>query len=167
MRRLLFATLLAVLSFASPARAQERHNETAGGFSYIPPAGWAIKPFPGLTYGLLLGPTENEYAANLNFVVETKKQSFDDFVTESENKMKSYMPEYVQITKAKFKTAKGVQGVRITASVLKGKRRLKEYLYFFPMPGGKKIAVTGSALPMDLAMDAVFDKTVASLQFAK
>lgn len=71
------------------------HYEKAGGFSYDPPKGWQIIQLPGLKYRIAHGPTENEFAPNINVVDEAFMGTLAEYVDLNlENMKKMFRRSY-------------------------------------------------------------------------
>jgi hypothetical protein len=65
----ILATTVFVLALALSGFAQAtctRHTEIAGGYSFCPPAGWAVEESPGQKFKIVMGPVGNVFTPNIN-----------------------------------------------------------------------------------------------------
>src|SRR5437870_2673979 len=80
------------------------HYEKTGGFSYDPPEGWQVVQFPGLKYSISRGPTESEFASNINVVDETFSGSLAEYVDLNVENMKKMFTDFTVLKREDFQT---------------------------------------------------------------
>jgi hypothetical protein len=78
-----FFTLLSLLFTSISSEGQELGDTVsqAGLFSYQAPKGWAIKSTPMSKYNVAVDAPRNNFAANINVVVEPYPKSLTDYVS--------------------------------------------------------------------------------------
>jgi hypothetical protein len=114
----------AALIVAAPLLAEQagRDVEPAGGFSYLPPAGWTLMDFPGLKYKVAIGPVTDGFAANINVVDESYHGNLSDYVAANSKNMKAVFKNMKVESQDNFQSDSGEHGcVMICSDEQQGK----------------------------------------------
>lgn len=133
----------------SPALAQGRLSEPAGGFSYLPPAGWHIRTFPGLKYQVCYTTPAGGFAPNINTVDEVAPLPLGPYVQLSVSQMKRAYTSLHVLGQKPFVTASGVHGIRMATDGVVGGRHMHQVFYVFPGTSSRKYVLTASSLASD------------------
>jgi hypothetical protein len=120
-------------------------DETAGGFSYEPPAGWDTVAFPGLKYKVTHGPAANGFAPNINVVDEIYSGSLSDYADLNMANLKRLMPDLKIIRRDEITTNDRQPGKRVVVEDRQVRMELRQTFYIFGN-GSRKYVVTCSAL---------------------
>ncbi|MBN1977869.1 MAG: hypothetical protein JW918_10740 [Anaerolineae bacterium] len=123
----------------------ERHVESEGGFSYVPPSGWQVVDAPGLKYKVARGTPTGDFTPNLNVVDEPFSGSLDDFVTASLASFKEFLKDVRIVSQEDFVTDEGERGVKVVIEDTQQDVELYQVFYIFDA-GAKKIMVTYTRL---------------------
>ena len=134
---------------AAPGTGGARVMETTGGFSYVPPAGWRVTPFPGLKYRVIYGRPSGGFAPNINFVDEAANMALSEYAQASLTQMKLHFPGFHFRGQTPFVTASGLRGVRMVADDSPTGQKLQQVFYLLPGRGAVKFVVTASTLASD------------------
>ena len=145
-----------------PAAAQEtRLSEPAGGFSYLPPAGWHIRTLPGLKYKVCFAKPLAGFAPNINTVDEVAPVPMGPYVQASIAQMKRAYANLHVLSQKPFVTASGVHGVRMVTDGLAAGKHMHQVFYVFPGANSRKYVLTASFLASDGSKyDAVTDASM-------
>lgn len=146
--RLAVACLLLAACSKAPAHetgGDEPNRYRAAGFSYVPPAGWETRDFPGLKYKIATGPVHDGFAANLNVVDEAFSGPLKVYVGANLENMGRMMPNFAVASQADFETDDGVDGTRLVATSTQNDMAMRQVFYFIPGKG-KFYVVTCSDL---------------------
>jgi hypothetical protein len=145
----------------------QRHVETAGGFSYIPPDGWVVRTFPGLKFKVAVGPVAGGFAANLNVVDEEHKGSLEDYVKANQATLERLLAKFRLIKKDDFRGMDDLPGVRMIIENEQGGKALRQTFFFFAN-SNTKFVITGSTLADGGdKLDAAFENSMKSFRFEK
>ena len=126
-----------------------RLSEPSGGFSYLPPAGWKIRTFPGLKYKICYTTPAGGFAPNINVVDETAPVSLAEYIRVSMAHMNLAYSQFQLLSQAPFVTSSGLHGVRLVSRGTMNSRSVRQIFYVFPAPSSRKIIVTASWLATD------------------
>lgn len=126
-------------------RESERHYEPAGGFSYIPPAGWELVEASGAEYKVAVGPEQGDFRPNLVVVDEPFDGSLDEYVSTSLTHMGDFFEGFQVISQDEFVPLDGPAAVRFVVENAQGGRLLRHSFYCFDA-GARKIVLTGTQL---------------------
>ena len=155
---------LAAAFSITPALAQGRLSEPAGGFSYLPPAGWHIRTLPGLKYKISYAMPANGFAPNINVVDEVSAMPLDKYLQLSMVGMRKAYTKLRVLKQAPFVTASGVPGERLAVEGVVGDKHMHQIFYVFPA-NNRKIVVTASSLASDGGKyDAATDKSIKTFK---
>lgn len=140
-----------------------RHSEA--GFSFVPPPGWEVRPFPGLKFRAAVGPPAAGFAPNINIIDDVNPLPLDDYVQANLNGLRQMTQNFRLVRQEAFKTAEGLEGGRLIGENDQQGRRLRQTSYFFAR-GGTKYVVTCSALAEGgEQFDPVFEATMKTFRF--
>lgn len=142
------------LAFAiMPGRAQELGDTVSqpGIFSYQAPKGWAVKDTAISKYKVAFDAPKNNFAANINVVVEPYPKSLSEYVELNKTQLKATpIFQNLQIIDEKpFETSAGVKGTRLVVKDTLGKINMQQIFYFFAGASDVKLVVTASSLVGD------------------
>jgi len=135
--------LLILLLVAGPGLAKQLSE---GPFEFTVPSGWTVKPFGSLKYKLAFGPASNGFAPNINIMADETPLSIDKYCQGNEAVLKKQIPNIKIKGKSYFKTAKGLQGVKLVTSSNQQKKDLVQTFYMFPGKKNTKFVVTCTSL---------------------
>lgn len=143
---------------AIPTESPDRHYEPAGGFSYVPPAGWEMVKAPSLDYKVAVGPEADGFTTNLTVVDEPFDGSLDEYVSSAVDGLNQYFESFEVLSQDEFNVEAGLTGVRIVAENVQSGSVLRQRFYLFDA-GKTKFVVTctrlaGAAAELDAACDA-------------
>ena len=144
-----------------PARV---HYEKTGGFSYDPPEGWQIMEFPGLKYRISHGPTENEFAPNINIVDETFKGGLTAYVDGSLENMKKLFTDFTVLKREEFQTEDGLSAIRLVAENKQHGRMLRQTSFFFSKARRKYVATCTTLAEEGEGLDGLFAQSMKTFR---
>jgi hypothetical protein len=154
-------------SVPTPTLEQEsgRYYEPAGGFSYIPPAGWELVEASGTTYKVALGPLQDDFTPNLVVVDEPFDGTLDEYVSASLANMSDFFEGFQLISQDAFAPLEGPAGVRLVVENAQGGRRLRHSFYCFDA-GARKFVLTGTQLSgSGASLEPTFDAAARTFRF--
>ena len=151
------AAVLSLAALAPVSAAPAGHAETSavrlsepsGGFSYLPPAGWRIRTFPGAKYKISYTTPAHGFAPNLNVVDETAAVGLSDYVRASMSHMNLAYSQFRLLSQGAFSTSSGLHGIRVVCQGTLSSRTVRQIFYIFSAPSNRKIIVTASWLASD------------------
>jgi hypothetical protein len=144
-----------------------RHEETAGGFSFVPPKGWTIREFPGLKFKIAAGPAAAGFAPNINVVDESFGGSLAEYVKLNLDTLPKVFQKSRVVNQGAFKTNAGLEGARAITENEQNGKLLRQTFYFFPR-GDRQFVVTCSVLAEGgEKLDAVFEASMKTFRFDK
>ena len=138
-------------------------NEEAGGFSYDPPAGWAIKEMPGLKYRIAAGPASGGFAPNINVVDAPSPGSLDAFADGNVEEAKRILRAQV-LVREPFTTASGEKAVRAVLVSQQLGFSLRQTFYIFGSPSHKYVVTCSALANGGEALDATFAASMKTFQ---
>jgi hypothetical protein len=142
----------------------ERHYETAGGFSYVPPRGWELVDSTRIEYKIAREPVAGGFAGNLNVIDETFPGSLDEYVAASLENMSSFFDGYRQISQDDFQPATGSPGVKVVAEIAQQGRLLHQTFYFFGSDETKFVVACTRLAEAGEEFDAICEESVKTFQ---
>jgi hypothetical protein len=125
----------------SPRAAYEK----AGCFSYDPPQGWRVLEFGGLKYRISAGPSENEFAPNINVVDERFSGSLREYVDLNLQTLNKTFIDFKLVRREDFQTDDGLAAVRLVCEDTQQGKRLRQTFCFFGK-SSRKYVVTCTAI---------------------
>jgi hypothetical protein len=134
--------------------------EESRGFLIYPPESWQAINYPGLKFKAIIGPVENDFAPNINFVEEANPfRSFFTYADVAANNMREAGTKV--ITRGQFTTDSGMDAVRIETNT----EKILQVYYLFDT--GQKIFTVTCSAPLQSGSDyvAIFDNSVKTLEF--
>jgi len=135
--------------FLSPlifAETGPRVFEQSGNFSYRPPLGWNVTEYPGLKYKIVFGPSENNFAVNINFVDEIYNGNLRSYIDLSIANLKEIVEEYKLLSRDTFVTNLGISGERVIINDVQQRFFMRQIFYFIPAPDNRYFVITCSSL---------------------
>jgi hypothetical protein len=170
-----FLAVAWLVILASPLAADEagvddpdekrRHTERAGGFSFVRPEGWEVREIPGLKFEVVVGPTRDRFATNINVVDEAFKGSAEAYVRASLSTLKRQLKDLRIEKQEPFKTRSGLQGMRLITENQQDERLLRQTFYFFGN-GEKVYVLTCSTLAEGgEELDPLFERAMKTFRF--
>jgi hypothetical protein len=148
-----------------PVEANKRQVE-AGLFSYVPPAGWTVRDFPGFKFKICADQPKNNFAANLNVVDEAVPVEMAEYRKATLANMPQLLKEFKVLSDTDFKTDSGLQGARIAYQQTFNGKALQQIAYIFHNKAkGTFYILTGTSLPEDAKeLEATFDAAARSFR---
>lgn len=157
MRKL--ALLLVTLLVTGGPVAATQLSETP--FEFTVPSGWTVRSWKGMKFKLCFGPVSNGFAPNMNIMEDKASMTVDKYCQTNEAVLKQKIPSLKIKGKSYFKTAKGLQGVKLVTNSNQEKRNLTQTFYMFPGKGDAKYVVTCTTLATGAAKwGPQFDKSM-------
>ena len=149
---------------AAPAAAQGRLSEPAGGFSYLPPAGWRIRTFPGLKYRICYAKPASGFAPNINVADEVSAMPLDKYLQFSMAGMRKVYTSLRVLKQAPFATASGIRGERMVVDGIVADKHLHQIFYVFPASNHKIVLTASSLASDDSRYDAATDASMKTFK---
>jgi hypothetical protein len=152
---------------ATPSpEAAARYYEPEGGFSYVPPAGWAlVDGSSSLAYNVVRGPLQDGFQPNLNVVDEPFGGSLEEYVAASLENMRGFFNGFRLVSQDVFQPEEGPAGASLVVENVQSGRALRQIFFFFDA-GARKVVVTGTQLAgVGNAWDATFEGVARSFRF--
>jgi len=138
--------------------------EKTGGFSYDPPKGWQAVEFPGLKYRISRGPTEGQFAPNINVVDETFAGTLAAYVDLNVENLKKMVGDFRLLKQEDFQTEDGLPATRLIIQDKQQGRVLRQTFCFFGN-STRKYVVTCTALAQDgETLDGLFAQSMRSFR---
>ena len=145
MIRLLTIVTLALCS-VSTLGAEERLVIKDPLFSYLAPAGWAVRSLPQSKFKICHAAPDREFAPNINVVIESAPVGLDAYVNGNMAGLGRMFRGVKVVSNTPFTSAKGAKGRRLIVEFAHEGRQLRNLLYIFTGKGNRKYVVTGSGL---------------------
>lgn len=139
----LFLTLTTLLSCKD--QKEPTYDDSALSTEKLPltaPDGWRHDKFNGKA--VIVGPTHNGFAANINLAIETADLSLAEYVEKAMALAKKEMPNLKTLKQSPFKTNGGVDGIRHECSNEINNVPLRQTFYIFSADGNRKRIFTSS-----------------------
>jgi len=154
---------VAVLALSAAAAEPARHNEAAGGFSYVAPEGWTIKEFPGLKFKMVAGPAADGFAPQVIFADESHQGTLDAFATASKEMLAKAFENFKLLKEEKLQSGKN-NVVKLVAECTQQGKSVRQTFYLCEN-GADKLVVTCTALAADAVKhEPAFDALFKTLQ---
>jgi hypothetical protein len=120
----------------------ERHYETDGGFSYVPPKGWEFFEVPGFKYlGLMDSSPTGEVSSNVVFVDERYTGSLKNYVEEALKVAKQVNPKFEVLSVDEVVTDSGIHGISVVEKNEFNGLQMMQVQFMFDL-GEKKLVMT-------------------------
>jgi hypothetical protein len=164
--KVLLTIVFVFLSNLTFAQTGSRVYEYNGNFSYRPPLGWNVTEFSGLKYKIVFGPTEGQFAVNINFVDEIFSGNLHDYVNSNLTQLETFFQNYRLLSRKIFITNSGIRGECIIINDSQESLYLKQVFYFLPAPNNKYFVITCSALDtVSRKYLSVFEECIKTFEF--
>jgi len=139
-----------------------RIYEYDGNFSYCPPNGWTANNFPDLKYKIIVGPIEDRFAININFIIDIFNGNFHEYVN---NYFLQLSKDSKIMGREQFLTNSGISGECAYIDDNQGEFFLRQVFYLFQISDKKFIAITCS-VPNNVSSKylSLFNKTVKTFE---
>jgi serine/threonine-protein kinase len=137
-----------LLAERSAPKLGQRHVEIEGGFSYCPPADWAMYEMPGMKYKLFRlakGNFANNVVAES---ITTPGSTQDDVVSLRTNNPRLYQ-DYVEHSLSEFTTDTKIAGQKLEISGIMFGNKLRQSFYFLPAASNFRVVLTYTCLDAD------------------
>jgi hypothetical protein len=162
---LTFTAGCAVRAPADAAGDPRRHVEPAGGFSFVPPEGWEVRPIPGLKFKAAFGPTSAGFTPNINVVDESFDGPLDAYVQGNIGAARRAFKQFRLLSQDEFNTSGDLRGARAVGENELNGMVLRQTYYFFAK-GDTKFVVTCSAqADGGDKLDRVFEASMKTFRF--
>jgi hypothetical protein len=142
-----------------------RHQEQAGGFSFIPPKDWEVRDFPGLKYKIVTAPLKAGFTSNINVVEEQSKGALEDYVKANITALEKVFKKCKIISHQPFKTESGLESARVVAEAEQGEKMLRYVFYFFSRDDTKFVVTCTTLADGGEKLDPVLDSSLKSFRF--
>ncbi|MDR2499883.1 MAG: hypothetical protein LBD37_02225 [Treponema sp.] len=153
---------------APPASVGTRYYERTGGFSLCLPESWEAVDFPGLQYQVIISQGEDETARpNITFYDEPFQDSLGAYVDAVLEEARKSAGGFTLVERGAL-TAGTVRGERVIIESNREGRAFRQFLYFFPGPGGQNRALVATATVLagsPPSFDALFDETMKTFEW--
>jgi hypothetical protein len=141
-----------------------RLAEPEGGFSYVPPDGWIVHPFPGLKYRIVAGPIEGGFAPNINVVDQLFAGSLEEYVGANLDALQQFLAEFRIVKQEDFQTTDGLQGVRVITYANHNGRTLRQTYYLFGNGNTKYVVTCTSRSEGGEELDPIFEASMKTFR---
>ncbi len=138
-----------------------------GGFSFRIPEGWQTKPAarPGMT--MIVAPQESGYSANMTVSIESFDGTVRDYADANKTSVVGTFPDAVVLSDTAFVPATNAASYKVTFQNRMKDVDLRQLMYFFAGPAGKKIVVTTTATAAQgPELEPLFDGCMKTLALA-
>ncbi|MBI5950926.1 MAG: hypothetical protein HY865_04665 [Chloroflexi bacterium] len=143
----------------------ERHVESEGGFSYLPPSDWQIVEFPGMKYKGAWGKETAGFSPSLKFHSETYAGPLDDYISDNLELIKRVFSDVMIISQENFKTNDGENAIKVIAEDTQAEQRLHQIFYYLAA-GDEKFIITYTRLAeAGEENDILVDESIKTFQF--
>lgn len=153
-----------VLCFGCSGKPPRRHHEKSGGFSFDPPQGWQEVQFPGLKYKVSCGPTESEFAPNINVVDEPFSGTLTAYIDLNIENMKKMFTDFTIVEREDFDTEDGLSATRLITENKQHSRRLRQTFCFFGNSARKYVVTCTVLAEGGKAMDGLFAESMKTFR---
>jgi len=172
---LLVAGIVLALAFTISCSSVEGGNdepepyvENNGGFSVVPPKSWQVVNNSWSKYKVFMGPRENNFTANVNFVEEVYNGSLDDYVYLNIEVLKDLISNVEIIYQSSFVTLKNLESQKVIAITEQQGYLLRQSFYFFSGKNGLKMVATCTALAgSGEKYDEIFDNSMKTFEWIR
>ena len=169
MDRLLFASvLMGILGFGCKesmpsAKVDEEKPVFSAKLPLKPPADWREKVVDGKT--LLVGPTIDGFAPNINLVTENSPGDLAAYVNLSVENLEGHRPGIQFLERKSFKTKGGIEGIKCVTLSTSQNSTWRQTYYFFDAADSKKL-VFSCTVPADHGEELApkFDEIIGTYQ---
>lgn len=161
---LLAVLALAVLGAGCDGKPTRGFYEKEGGFSFDPPKGWRVVPFPGLKYKIAHGPTEHEFAANINVVDEPYDGTLAAYVDLNVENIKKAFPDIKVLRREEFQTEDGQTATRLIAENKQQGRLLRQTFCLFGHSNRKYVATCTALAEGGESLDGLFAQSMGTFR---
>lgn len=143
MRNFLILVCVVALIAATPAFAQQKISDAAGGFSYVAPKGWQVRKIGASKHLVAYAKPARNFAPNINIMIDDTfpGRDLDAYTKVNRANMVEQRDEFKDFGQQPFLTKSGLKGLRVVAEVASDAGRLRYVSYFFTARGGKRFYI--------------------------
>ncbi len=126
-----------------------RVTETAGGFSYVPPAGWTVGtgvPFSSLKYRGYIGDLDGGLKGAFIVQEVDSPKSLDASIQDDIAEYQKQTPAPNILSNTPFVTTSGLQGIKLVAELTQNDVLKRFVFYWFSGKGNQKIVIVAAWL---------------------
>lgn len=146
------------------SKAPRAAYEKAGEFSYDPPQGWQVVELGGLKYRVSAGPSENDFAPNINVVDERFGGSLSEYVDLNLQTLKKTFVDFKVIKREDFQTEDGLAAIRVVAEDTQQNKRLRQTFCFFGNSNRKYVATCTALAEGGEKLDDLFGQSMKTFR---
>lgn len=144
-----------------------RYYETAGKYSIYPPESWQMMDFPGLKYKVVVGPSRNDFAPNVNFADEAFDGPLDVYVNAVIEGLKKMIVDVEIIERTGFTTLKNEKGEKLTTLTTQQGQHFFQVFYIFPGDGIYMVAAGTVRAEFGEEYSGTFDRILETFEWTK
>jgi hypothetical protein len=142
-------------------REPGRHYEPAGGYSFIPPAGWQMVELAGLKYRVAITEAAG-FNATINFVDEVYDGTLNAYISANRAVLQQAYPDVAFGVQEEFFAAANIPAARLQATLTLDNRKLRQIYYFFD--SGQRNYIATCSLLADGSQDFLIEACNQSLR---
>ncbi|MCS6909710.1 MAG: alanine and proline-rich secreted protein Apa [Anaerolineales bacterium] len=142
-------------------REPGRHYEPAGGYSFIPPAGWQMVELAGLKYKVAITEVAG-FNASINFVDELYDGTLNAYISANRAVLQQAYPDVTFGVQEEFFAAANIPAARLQATLTIDNRKLRHIYYFFD--SGQRNYIATCSLLADGSQDFLIEACNQSLR---
>jgi len=162
---LLLLSFTACRNATATGKAEQENPDQNVSFDF--PPGWEQQAVPGQTVKFVIGPASKEFAPNINVVSEPYDGTLDEYAKLTVEQLPKTTPGIKILKQDKFKTANGLDCIRLITENQQGASKLRQTCFLFDN-GAKKYVITCSALAEGgEKLDPVFEASMKTFKFKK
>ena len=151
------------------AKKPMRHVEKAGGFSFVPPAGWTFRKVAGQKFSVGVGPPlDKGWVPQIDFVVHPYKATLPVFVAGQKKFMATGYKNFKLLGEKNLKTESGAKGIAVLFLGETNGQKLRHYHCYFDLSPSKKTWIM-CAVPVTNGdkLDAAFEASFKTWRLEK
>jgi len=145
------------------------HTYNQGGFSFQTPIGWSknyvLTNMMGAQYPIVTGNSPNNASANIMVEDELFYGDLTSYANMGISNAKSAVPNLKIISRKKFITISGLQGIQLQAENTMQFKKIRQDQYYFSGKNNKKFVVTCThSLSANDSMSALYQKIMKTFK---
>lgn len=163
-RVLTFLVALLMTAAGCDGESKRQYYESAGGFSFDPPAGWKVVEFPGFKYRICHGPDQNGFAPNVNVIDEAFEGTLASYADLTLQNMQRVLTKARLLSREDFSTQDSEPAVKIVIENEQSGQMLRQ-AFFLIGSGDQKFVMTCTArADRGGQLDSAFDECARSFR---
>jgi hypothetical protein len=139
-------------------------HESAGGFSFDPPAGWTASEVPGLKYRVVVGPAKDGFSPNINVVDEGFGGPLAEYIDKNVSALQAAFKDPRIVRREDFRTADDQAAGRVVVEDEQQGRSLRQTFYFFGGKSRKYVATCTALADGADAWDPAFESSMKTFR---